>query len=389
MTQRIDHNRYGRKAEEQLSKISRAMVAKLVIFTRESDDVCGYLVDFAGNSPIVELRYSLGPVREIVHLVSLSRFAFGISQSQASRSPQRIRGAIRPVVTRKAEARASERAFRELGTRLFPSGLIARLPDQSNLLLLPTGILATLPFYALVPANSVVSLSEQVILSILPSLTDDNRLEVSGYRTWNGTSGNKVLVLGNPDLSRHSDWRFQPLPGAEAEARHVADSFFGWAFFGRDATADRFFMHAPEADLIYLATHAVSSETDALDGSFIALSDKLITPREIQASDFKARLAVLSACQTGLGEPHDGGTIGLARAFNLAGVPGVIMSLWNVDDDATKLLMESFLQHVKLKAPQEALTLAMRERRKADPNPAKWASFVYFGFPMVNNANNR
>lgn len=372
-------------AIRQLSGLARALPAKLLVLTREADQVCGYLIDFAADAPVVEAKYAIGSVSEITQLSMDSRFAFGVYQSQATRAPQRLRGA-RAVNQIEPVAGVPQQAFGALGVRIFPVAVTSHLPKQGTLMLLPTGVLATLPFSALIPEQATEPLSERVTLSILPALTTHND---DGILEWQGTSGDRALVMGNPDLARHTDWQFPALPGAQAEAQAVAASMPGWAYFGADATAHHLFDFGKEADLIYLATHAVASDSDALDQSFVALSDQLVTPRDIQELHFRAGLAVLSACQTGLGVPHDGGTIGLARAFNLAGVPGVIMSLWNVDDEATKALMSSFMRHLESKAPQEALGLAMRERRKVDPNPARWASFMYFGFPMIEKSEQK
>lgn len=71
----------------------------------------------------------------------------------------------------------------------------------------------------------------------------------------------------------------------------------------------------------------------------------------------------------------------LGRTMQVAGVPRVVMSLWNVSDEATVDLMKSFISHLQGDVPAEALRQAMLETRKTHPNPAHWAAFVYFGLP--------
>ena len=90
---------------------------------------------------------------------------------------------------------------------------------------------------------------------------------------------------------------------------------------------------------------------------------------------------MLSACQTGLGEVSGEGVFGLQRGFKKAGVNTILMSLWEVDDEATSLLMTSFYKELAkglskadaLKAAQKAVK---NYRAKDFSSPYYWAAFI-------------
>ena len=104
------------------------------------------------------------------------------------------------------------------------------------------------------------------------------------------------------------------------------------------------------------------------------------------ALTMRAELVVLSACQTGLGAlKQSEGTIGLQRAFLAKGARSVLVSLWNVDDAATRLLMERFyiywLDPLAHNTKSVALQLAQRDvrRRSRFAHPRYWAGFQLVG----------
>ena len=109
------------------------------------------------------------------------------------------------------------------------------------------------------------------------------------------------------------------------------------------------------------------------------IEDGVLTADEItQMNLIRTQLVVLSACETGLGEvKNDEGVFGLQRAFKLAGVETLVMSLWTVPDDATAELMTAFYRiWLSGKNIREAFDAAQKQVRKKYKEPFYWAGFV-------------
>ena len=105
--------------------------------------------------------------------------------------------------------------------------------------------------------------------------------------------------------------------------------------------------------------------------------DGILTAYEISNLDLSScQLVVLSACETGLGDIKGSeGVFGLQRAFKLAGVKNIIMSLWKVPDEQTAELFELFYQNCfKGMSISEALSTAQSTMSKKYP-PYYWAAF--------------
>lgn len=111
------------------------------------------------------------------------------------------------------------------------------------------------------------------------------------------------------------------------------------------------------------------------------LEDGILTAEELSYINLDSvDLSVLSACETGLGALSEDGIFGLQRGFKLSGVNSILMSLWEVDDKATSLLMKEFYENYlhgktkiqSLKSAQECLRAS-----KDYSDPVYWAAWIF------------
>jgi CHAT domain-containing protein len=158
--------------------------------------------------------------------------------------------------------------------------------------------------------------------------------------------------------------------GSKADVLHVATH----GFWFKDST------HEPESDAMFnsglLFAGVLNSEKKGMRTS----NDGILTAYEAQGLNLEGtRLAVLSACETALGHVQVGeGVFGLQRALTIAGVEKIIMSLWKVDDQATRLLFESFYNYwlSGKYTLDKAFQLAQQEIKNIYEDPYYWGAFI-------------
>lgn len=189
---------------------------------------------------------------------------------------------------------------------------------------------------------------------------------------------------------------FSRLPFSRAEARAIAAMApEGSLVQAMDFEASKSWIdagHLAGRRIVHFATHGLlDSEHPDLSGLVLSLVDERAAWRdgflrmpEIYNLDLDADLVVLSACQTALGREVRGeGLVGVTRGFMHAGVPRVVASLWEVDDQSTAELMRLFYRGLlrERRRPADALRLAQLElaRRPGWSHPYYWSGFVLQG----------
>ncbi len=143
---------------------------------------------------------------------------------------------------------------------------------------------------------------------------------------------------------------------------------------------------------LHFATHGVLN-TERPELSWLVMSrfdragrerDGFVFAHEIYNLELAADLVVLSACETALGAEIRGeGLLGFAQGFMYAGAASVLVSLWNVDDQATAELMARFYHKLLVEGMRPAAALraaqATISREKRWQAPYFWAGFVLQG----------
>lgn len=118
------------------------------------------------------------------------------------------------------------------------------------------------------------------------------------------------------------------------------------------------------------------------DSIAIGKDDGILTAYEVSRLDLRnLDLVVLSACQSALGDNEREGLYGLQRGFKKAGADTIVMSLRNVDDEATKILMMAFYRNLMIgKSKQQSFKDAQKHLRHVEngkyDKPEYWASFI-------------
>lgn len=274
-------------------------------------------------------------------------------------------------------------------------------------------------------------LIERYSFAYLSSARDLQRLRLTA------PSKEPPVIIATPDFNKGVIGKeatppgsaFESLPGTEEEAKRIAQLFPGARILlGAEATEDALrrvqgpsILHigthgffptpAPNLDitkindeevfkpsiaLLRLEANRTKSGADYiqwLSRSGLVLAgangrgraegdDGILTAFEMSGLDLTGtKLAVLSACETGLVDVESGnGVDGMRRALLLAGAQSQVISLWKVEDTTTRDVMVNFYTRLRAGAGRgEALRRAKLDTLRSKAHPYYWASFIQSG----------
>jgi CHAT domain-containing protein len=329
----------------------------------------------------VDLKSLKTPLAE---LVTSSRESIGV----------RSRGLLVVGSGENAQATATERLQQLHQILIQPIAQFLPTDPNSQVIFIPQESLFLVPFAALQDEQGKYLIEKHTILTApaiqVLELTHQQRQRLRA-QSLTPLQGKDALVMGNPTMPSIPDstgklQQLASLPGAETEAKAIAQLLKTQAIIGSYATKAAILQQLTSARIVHLATHGLLDDFKLLGvPGAIALAPSgndngLLTSSEIFDLKLNAELVVLSACDTGRGDIKGDGVVGLSRSLISAGVSSIIVSLWSVPDAPTASLMTEFYRQIQ-QNPDKATALrnAMLMTMKQHPDPRDWAAFTLIG----------
>jgi len=285
---------------------------------------------------------------------------------------------------------------------------------EHKLLIIPSGILGYLPFEILIKPDSKVKELDYRNLNYLIrdfpiSYSYSSTLRFSSLFT-SRTFKSKLDILfmapeydnNKSDSSIKSLMNLKKLPFALTEVEDLYDEFGGKIYSGAEADKSRFMETAPSYDVLHLAMHTLINDSMPMYSKLVFSpmagsndNDIFLNTSEIYKMNLNASMVTLSACNTGRGVLQRGeGIMSLARGFVFAGVPSVVMTLWEVQDETGLKIMQLYYKFLsdgykKDKAMQMAKIEVLNSSNMIKSHPNYWSAYIITGDTAELNIGNK
>jgi CHAT domain-containing protein len=331
------------------------------------------------------------------HLVTWLIGPSGIEISPVRPSFSAVARLVRGV-NRQMRTDMSAQALIELGAlyQMLVGPWQEQLPAGVRIVFIPAAELWGVPFAALRDPHSGHFLIQDHSVGVAPSLSALVSLAEIDHQAA-AQPLTSALIVASPTTGEEA--RVLPPLAAAAREKNLVAGIYGRlntrVLAMADATPRHVLDSLPQADVAHFALHGLYDRRSHTEPSLqlarggedqgTLSSDRILALRLPHT-----RLVFLAACNTQPGPPSPSeGPLGLAHAFLATGVPAVVASLWNVEDEATARLSVAFHDEIALGAdPLTALREAQIAEIASGPRDWTWAAFEVLGgtFPRSSTA---
>ncbi|MGE3491328.1 MAG: CHAT domain-containing protein [Vicinamibacterales bacterium] len=283
--------------------------------------------------------------------------------------------AVAPI--NRIHARVSSHAIGEMLTVLsgqLLAGIDSDLRTSDRLIVVPDGPLWSVPFAALPDEGTMLVDRLEVVMSTT----------VVGYANSRAATGSHVIgttatVIASP---RNDGYGLPALPASAQEGAHVAAIYQVTPYLESEATIDRFTEGLKATSIVHFAGHAVTDGTLPWRDHLVMAPSKLVPTGLLYQTDLEgqaatADLVVLAGCATA--SPSAEGVSSarsLASSLVAAGVPWVIGTLWEIDDQASSQVFGAIHQLIRRGESPAAAVRKVQQRLSRTMDTSVWASVV-------------
>ncbi len=268
--------------------------------------------------------------------------------------------------------------------------VIENYKGLEHLIIIPDDVLSRIPFEVFLSRVDDEAIGFNELDYLIKSYSIQYELSSELYQEGrkNKEQGNGLMAVGYEQPPQMGQLGSGTLPGTEDEIKYLQNTLDGTFLIGDTGTKQIFLQSASEFDVLHLAIHGKADSVNRYESSLIfnGAEDNVLNTSDLYLAGLKARLAVLSACESGSGTLNKGeGTFSIARGFALVGVPSIVMSLWKVNDRVTSDLMMEMYDHfvnegMDINAALRTTKLNHLERNDEYlGHPYYWAAFLQLG----------
>lgn len=321
-----------------------------------------------------------------------AQYAFVVSKHQATQLIQYNPATISSVknylsfFTKEDSIATNPKGFAAAASTLFIQLGLKEISSQyRRIIIIPDADFSFLPFESLLTENTTTASLKNLTYLIKQCNISYGFSASTLLKQTEQKQNNNNFMLAMAPVFTQGQKGLTPLPGTASELNTVQGEMpEGNYFINEAATLSAFRQYSSNAAYIHLATHAFANTANAEPA--IEFADSTLFLNELSVMPLHANLAVLSACETGIGRLEKSeGAMSMARGFYYAGVPHIITSLWQVNDESTKNLYKNFYASLSRENYATAFHISKIKYLQTEQSSEKYSPYYWAGLIFIGN----
>ena len=264
-------------------------------------------------------------------------------------------------------------------------------PSKKELLIIPDDQLNYLPFESLTTQPFPNARGYHQLHYALYQHTISYAYSATSYyyQQYKHQNQKNSQILGFAP-SYQNNFKLSTLKANIQEVAYLEKEFSGTYYYNQKDSKKAFQQQSNQFNILHLASHAYADNHELQQAKLFFAQEAedsfsaALSPHEIIQLPLHADFVVLSACQTAIGYWQEGeGIMSLARDFMYAGVPSILTTLWQINDQSSSRIIQDFYQELRTLPKHQALQLAKQhyiEQASAfGAHPYFWSGYILVG----------